>query len=528
VTTAIVGRTGSGKTNAAKSRVAAALIAGQRVCIIDPTDAWWGLRLDSDGQTPSGINVWIFGGDHADVPIREEHGARLGEMVAAGEAPQSIVSLADFTGGQTTRFMTDFLEALYKANRSALELVVDEADAIAPQSPMPDQRRMSGALDKIVRRGRIKGFRPTLITQRPSVLSKDVLSQASTLIAMRLTLPHDRKAIEDWIKGNADGDDAKRVLSSLASLQVGEGWEWSPAEAVLERRQFPLTRTYDSSRAPEHDEDVRDVKPLASAEIAKLREIFSTTNEAEKIIDHPKASAQAVRDAEQRGYERGLSDAGSIARGFAIAAMKEARDRLTRAIEEQEKLQGGEPVALSSSNSSSGNGGSTPPERATPPGRAGAAADITPTTRRILDEIHRAAPIGLTFAQAAARAAVSKKSSQYRLYAKQVAGSGEVLERSDGRFMSRPGFSAPVTQGVDPVEAFASRLSPSYANMLRAIAAAPKPLNREDIAAKAGVSPTSSGLGAGLREIIALGLVVEASGKFSLHSDLRPSLPGER
>lgn len=524
MTTAIVGRTGSGKTNAAKSRVTAALVAGQRVCIIDPTDAWWGLRLKRDGVAPSGINVWIFGGDHADVPIREDHGARLGALVASGEAPQSIISLGDFTGGQTTRFMTDFLEALYKANRSALELVVDEADAIAPQSPMPDQRRMSGALDKIVRRGRIKGFRPTLITQRPSVLSKDVLSQASTLIAMRLTLPHDRKAIEDWIRGNANAEDAKLVLSSLAGLKVGEGWEWSPAEDVLERRQFPLTETYDSSRAPEHDEAVCDVKPLASAEIAKLREIFSPSNEEAKIIERPVAvSAQALREAEERGHRSGYalglhSKAEALRRIMALC-----EEELAKLDRYEEKLNTPD---LSSSNGrtpdfGSGNGGSNPPERTTPPRKATGASGMSPTTRRILDEIQRAYPMGLTYSQAAARAGVSKRSSQYRLYEKQVNESGEVSLRPDGRFVANAGFRDPIGAAGDPVEAFAARLSPSFASMLRVIAAAPKPLNRDEVAKKAGVSPLSSGLAAGLKELRALGLVTLNDRLFSLNPDLR-------
>ena len=45
----IVGRTGAGKTTAAKSAVEAWLAAGRRVCVIDPTDAWWGLRTSADG-----------------------------------------------------------------------------------------------------------------------------------------------------------------------------------------------------------------------------------------------------------------------------------------------------------------------------------------------------------------------------------------------------------------------------------------------------------------------------------------------
>lgn len=39
---AIVGKTGSGKTFAAKGMVERLLDAGRRVCIVDPTGVWWG------------------------------------------------------------------------------------------------------------------------------------------------------------------------------------------------------------------------------------------------------------------------------------------------------------------------------------------------------------------------------------------------------------------------------------------------------------------------------------------------------
>lgn len=50
---AIVGATGSGKTYTAKGVVEKLLDMRRRVVILDPTGAWWGLRLKSDGVTPA-------------------------------------------------------------------------------------------------------------------------------------------------------------------------------------------------------------------------------------------------------------------------------------------------------------------------------------------------------------------------------------------------------------------------------------------------------------------------------------------
>src|SRR5690606_6030758 len=113
---------------------------GRRVVIIDPTGAWWGLRSGADGNPDGGFPVTIFGGDHGDIPINDTAGARLAEAIAGREV-QAIVDVSEMTGGEKTRFLTDFLQTLYAKNRAALHLVVDEADEIAPQNPMPEERR---------------------------------------------------------------------------------------------------------------------------------------------------------------------------------------------------------------------------------------------------------------------------------------------------------------------------------------------------------------------------------------------------
>lgn len=304
---AIVGTTGAGKTFTAKGAVELLLALGRRVVVIDPTGAWYGLRAGADGEAPGGFPVLIFGGEHADIPIAPDGGERVAEALA-GRDVQAIIDTSEMTGGEKTRFLTDFLQKLYALNKAALHLVVDEADEVCPQNPMPEERRLSGAFDKIVRRGRIKGFRPLMITQRPAVLHKNVLSQIGTLIALKLTSPQDRKAIEDWVKGNADADQARAVMSSLPTLKRGEGWVWSPADSVLERVTFPPIRTFDSSRTPDADEAV--VEPaLTAVDVEALREAMKV---ADAAPDTPAAAHGAskaeIEAAEKRGHKRGYAE----------------------------------------------------------------------------------------------------------------------------------------------------------------------------------------------------------------------------
>lgn len=48
----ILGKTGSGKTTTAKGFAESLIEAGRRICVIDPTGVWWGLRMLADGRTP--------------------------------------------------------------------------------------------------------------------------------------------------------------------------------------------------------------------------------------------------------------------------------------------------------------------------------------------------------------------------------------------------------------------------------------------------------------------------------------------
>lgn len=284
---AIVGRTGSGKTYTARGMVERQLSAGARVCIVDPTSVWWGLRSLANGKPA--FPVVIFGGDHGDIPLEGDatEGKSLGEFVATTAAP-TIVDVASMTMGGRTRFMAGFLDSLHHHNRAPLTLVIDEADLFAPQRAMPDQTVMFSRMEHIARRGRVKGFRLWMITQRPAELHKSVLSQANTMIAMRMLAPQDRNAIGDWIEGQVGKDEGKRMLAELPKLQRGEGYVWAPSHDILQRVQFPPIRTWDSMQAPEAG-TVQPLPPkLADVDLAALRARFAASVE-KAAADDPKA-----------------------------------------------------------------------------------------------------------------------------------------------------------------------------------------------------------------------------------------------
>ena len=122
-----------------------------------------------------------------------------------------------------------------------------------------------------MRRGRVRGFVPWLITQRPAVLHKDVLSQVDILVSMKLTSSQDREAVGHWIEGQADRAEGRRILAALPRLARGESWVWARSDGVLERVAFPRIATFDSSATPARPERLATKGGLAVVDLAASR-----------------------------------------------------------------------------------------------------------------------------------------------------------------------------------------------------------------------------------------------------------------
>lgn len=327
----IVGKTGSGKSYAAQG-IAEQLIAhGARVCIIDPTDRFWGLRLRPDGRGASGLEPVIFGGQHADLPLSGAHGAAIAEIAGTTTTP-IILATRLMTVGERTRFFTDFAETLLRKNQGPLHLVIDEAHLFMPQAGAKvggDAPKMLHAGNNLVSLGRGIGLRIMLLSQRPAKLHKDSLTQVETLVAFRLIAPQDRGAIREWVREWADEATGAEMMGSLPSLPTGTAWLWAPELDILRKVAFPRIETFDSGKilasqkAPALKpidlaavrgqletiarEAVENDPKRLRAKIADLERalakvsISSSSNEAAKMD-----MGARVAEAERRGYERGL------------------------------------------------------------------------------------------------------------------------------------------------------------------------------------------------------------------------------
>lgn len=266
-TIGLVGIRGSGKTNTAGVIAEELLDQNHPIVVIDPTDAWWGVR--------SGYPIFIFGGTHGDIPLQDTDGRVIAEFVVKEQVPL-ILSLRHLRKNAQRRLVTDFCEELYHLKgqdqyRTPLTVFIDEAPLFVPQKVLGELARTVGAVEDLIARGRSSGFGVVLISQRSATINKDVLTQADTIITHRLTGPQDRKALQEWIEENASLAEQKEVLSSLATMPNGRAWVWAPRLDVMKQVQIKLRRTFDSSASPKIGERLTPPKKLTEIDLELLK-----------------------------------------------------------------------------------------------------------------------------------------------------------------------------------------------------------------------------------------------------------------
>lgn len=289
---AILARRGAGKSFTAR-RLAELLIgAGQQVVIVDPKGDHWGIRSARDGKRP-GLPVVILGGERGDVPLEVGSGEVVARLVAEDRAT-ALLDLSLLRKGELAAFMASFLEHLYRIKarekfRTPMMLILDEADAIAPQRPQRGEERMLGAAEDIVRRGRQRGLGCTLVTQRAAVLNKNVLTQSELLILLRTIGPQDLAALDAWIDLHGTPEQRRMLMESLPALPVGESWIWSPGwpsgAGIFQRGRITHIETFDSGATPKPGERRIEPRKLADVDLEALRGQMAATIERARADD---------------------------------------------------------------------------------------------------------------------------------------------------------------------------------------------------------------------------------------------------
>jgi hypothetical protein len=289
MTAAILAKKGSGKTYLGMVLAEEFMMSpglGVPVVIVDPTGVWYGLRSMADGS-PSSFAVLTLGGEHGDLAITCRHGEQVANLVDELRPKPVIIDVSRMAPPEQHEFMADFGQKLFMLSvRSPLHLIIDEADEFAPQSLQTSrhQRRSLEVIDRIVRRGRTKGLGVTLISQRPAVVNKNVLSQIDSLFLLNMVAPGDLNAVDDWLKLRVKAEQRIECLSQLANLPPGVAF-CTQSGILAKFRKFTVRRreTFDSGRTPKPNEVM--VAPVLAKVLVDSIEVAARCLSAVKIAE---------------------------------------------------------------------------------------------------------------------------------------------------------------------------------------------------------------------------------------------------
>jgi hypothetical protein len=549
-TLAFIARKGGGKTYGAQLLAEQMLDAGAQVVAIDPVGNWFSLRLGADGRPAGGKDIYVFGGEHGDLPLTPEAGPRIAQLVVEKRA-SVVLDVSGFRKGERKRFAAAFAEELFhrkKAQRSPMHLFLEEAQKLVPQVPEADERQMLGAFEDIVRLGRNYGIGCTMITQRPQSVNKEVLSQTECLVVLQVNGEHERKALEGWVKeANAD----RKLVGELPGLAVGEAYLWSPSWLrTFSRIHLGRKTTFDASATPQVGRAAAAAGKLTPMDVAALRsDLAEVVASAEK--DDPKALRRRIVELERELAKKPAAAAPAPAKEkrVEVPVLKDAQvDRLVKLVERAEGI--ASRLTMSAAElrheiERAARPGEPPPapRPAAPfvPFPRSAAAVAPPTRRPIPAPIPaRAAPErlaegagdaavgnsglrrmlialaqrpqGLTNAQLGVRAGVSSRSGTFSTYLGRARSQGWVDGRGHLKItdagLAALGAYDPLPEGMALAEYWIHELGGGAARMLRTLVEAyPNALTNEQLGQAAQISHVSGTFSTYLGRLRALELV---------------------
>lgn len=295
----IVGKRGSGKSNTAVRLAEQLHRAKVPFAALDPVDCWYGLKAGADGRREGGLDVYVFGGAHADLPLEPTAGALMADVLVEHRI-SAVFVIREFSNREKARFVSAFADQLFRRNREVLHLFCEEAHEVMPQQPYKGEEEMLGRMLKLQKLGRSSGIGLTSLTQRPASLNKNATTQAEILIAHRLLGPQDRHAIEEWIKYHHMQEQKQEVLETLALLKTGEAWVWAPdfpedRPLGLRRVHVAKAETFDSRQTPKPGERRPEPKQVLPVDLERLRSQMAATIERVKAEDPKALRAEIAR-----------------------------------------------------------------------------------------------------------------------------------------------------------------------------------------------------------------------------------------
>ncbi len=206
---AVLGITGSGKTNTAAVLIEELLSEGLPMTIVDIEGEYWGLKQFYD--------LLIAGrSEHAELEIGPENAGQLATL-SVQRSISVILDLSDYTQDEQYTFLVAYFQSLWDVAgkaRKPYQIILEEAHEWVPQGMRTPLKQL---LTRIALCGRKRGLGIILMSQRSAKVEKDVLTQVPLLFLHKVVHPIDLKVYKELVPLPS-----AKVEAMVGGLQQGQ------------------------------------------------------------------------------------------------------------------------------------------------------------------------------------------------------------------------------------------------------------------------------------------------------------------
>ncbi len=312
---AVLGITGSGKTNTAAVLIEELLTQGLPMTIVDIEGEYWGLKQSYD--------LLIAGrSEHAELEIGPENAAHLAN-ISVQRGISVILDLSDYTQDEQYDFLVAYFQSLWDVagkERKPYQIILEEAHEWVPQGTRTPLKQL---LTRIALRGRKRGLGIILMSQRSAKVEKDVLTQVPLLFLHKVVHPIDLKVYKELIPLPG-----AQVEAMVGALQQGQaivvfnqnvtdahirlrhtfhagatptlGTTVEPElrrvdEQTLRELQALLKAEKKSASAPDHSRRIKELEAVVAAKDAEITELRKQL----ALVSKPQVSVTSPQNLEK-------------------------------------------------------------------------------------------------------------------------------------------------------------------------------------------------------------------------------------
>ena len=298
----VTGKSGSGKSNSAGVIAEELLANGYNLLIVDTEGEHFTLKEEFE-------LLHVGGDEFADIEVGPSHAKKIASVAIEQNVPVILDVSGYYDAADAEALITAVLEEIYHLEKNARKpflIMVEEMQEYLPQKGGGTE--LAQLLERIAKRGRKRGLGLCGMSQRPSSVDKDFITQCDWMVWHRLTWETDVNVVRTIL-----GSDR---ASDVQDFDPGQGILMTDWDDTIETVRFKRKRTADAGATPGLESYERpDLKTVGSSLIQEIKgegaaelqngdenDPFSTNLSAEVEPTEPEESTPVV-DTEEESTE---------------------------------------------------------------------------------------------------------------------------------------------------------------------------------------------------------------------------------